>query len=61
MCQAKDAADKPCGKRPARTCEKSHASPNDNQFNIDFCRHLNVPLVAMLHSKRLQSMTRLLS
>jgi hypothetical protein len=23
MCQAKDAADKPCGKRPARTCEKS--------------------------------------
>ncbi len=51
MRQAEDAADKPCGKRPARTCEKSHASPNDNQFNIDFCRHLNFPLVVMLRSK----------
>ena len=44
MRQAKDATDKPRGKRPTRTGEKSHASPNDNQFNIDFRRHFNFPL-----------------
>jgi hypothetical protein len=40
MSQAKDAADKPRGNGPARTCEKSYASPDNNQFKIDLRRHL---------------------
>jgi hypothetical protein len=43
MSQAKDATNKPRGNGPARACEKSHASPDDNQFNIDLCRHLISP------------------
>ena len=43
MGQPKDATNKPGRKRPARTSEKSHASPDDNQFYIDLCRHLNFP------------------
>ena len=43
MSQAKDAADKPCGNGPARTCEKSYASPDNNQFKIDLRRHLIFP------------------
>jgi hypothetical protein len=39
MSEAKDAADKPRGNGPARTCEKSHAKPDDNQFKIDLYRH----------------------
>jgi len=41
--ETKDAADKPCGKRPARTREKSHASPYYNQLGIDLGRHLSFP------------------
>ena len=43
MGQAKDAADKPRGKCPARACKKSHASPDNNQFNIDLGRHFVFP------------------
>ena len=43
MGKAKDAADKPGGNRPTRTNEKSHAKPDDDQFKIDLCRHLNLP------------------
>jgi len=43
MGKPKDAADKPGGNRPTRTNEKSHAKPDDDQFKIDFCRHLNLP------------------
>ena len=44
MGQTKDAADKPGGNRPTRTNKKSHAKPDDDQFKIDLCRHLNLPL-----------------
>jgi hypothetical protein len=43
MGQAKDAANKPRGQRPARTCKKPDASPDDNQFNIALCWHPNSP------------------
>jgi len=46
MNQAKDAADEPGAKGPATTREKAHASPDDNQLDIDLGRHLT-PLVAI--------------
>jgi hypothetical protein len=49
MSQAKDAANKPRGNCPARASKKSHASPNDNQLNIDLRRHL-IPPSAVLSS-----------
>jgi hypothetical protein len=44
MSQAKDATNKPRGNGPARAGKESHASPNDNQLNIDLRRHLIPPL-----------------
>jgi hypothetical protein len=44
MNQAKDAGDEPGAKGPAATGEKSNASPDDNQLDIDLGRHLNSPL-----------------
>jgi len=43
MSQAKDATNKPRGNGPARAGKESHASPNDNQLNIDLRRHLIPP------------------
>jgi hypothetical protein len=47
MNQAKDAANEPGAKGPAPTREESHASPDDNQLDIDLGRHLNTPLLPL--------------
>ena len=48
MSQAKDPADEPSGYRPAGPREKAHAEPDDNQFDANFCWHLNSPMFATL-------------
>src|SRR5262249_23465914 len=55
MGQAKDAADQPVGNGPTPTYEKSHAKPDDNQFKIDLCRHLNLALFNSLNKTTSQS------